>query len=71
MANPKTRSVRFYLLMGIGWGLIMFTFTEIVRPLMEHEPVTFISTLISFPLWLLGGIFFGYILKNMGRQNQS
>ena len=48
---------------GFGWAIGMFTFMNIVLPLVKREEITFKQILIGIPLWLIGGLTFGYIMR--------
>ncbi|RKD87934.1 hypothetical protein [Mangrovibacterium diazotrophicum] len=61
---------------GLGWGIFMFLFTTLVLPLIEHETITLRRILIAIPIWLLGGLNLGYLLrkkinKKNGRSNST
>ena len=48
---------------GLPWGIGMFLLMTFIFPWMNDEPITLRKTLISFPLWMLGGLLFGYSMN--------
>lgn len=48
---------------GLGWAFFMFVFMNFVFPLIKEETVTLNKVLISIPIWILGGLSFGYTMK--------
>lgn len=48
---------------GLGWGFFMFIFMVILFPLISGEKITVKDVLIGIPIWAIGGLFFGLIMK--------
>lgn len=48
---------------GIGWGFFMYIFMEILMPFIIGEPITGKSLLLGIPIWAIGGLIFGLIMK--------
>lgn len=48
---------------GVVWGFVMFLLGAIAIPYFFHEPITRKSVLIGFPIWLLGGLGYGFTMK--------
>ena len=48
---------------GIGWGIFMFFLATITIPFFFKEPITWKKVLIEFPLWINGGLGYGYFMK--------
>ena len=52
-----------WLKSGLFFGLFMFVIMTFIFPLIEQEQITQKSILIGIPVWLIGGLFFGYTMK--------
>ena len=48
---------------GLIWALWMFAFMNIAFPLIKGEEITFKQIAIGIPIWLLGGLIFGYLMR--------
>lgn len=48
---------------GIVWGFVMFLLGAIAIPYFFNEPITWKSVLIGFPIWLVGGLGYGFTMK--------
>jgi len=48
---------------GISWAFFTYLLVEILFPLIMHENYQLKKLLLSIPLWLLGGLGYGYTLK--------
>lgn len=48
---------------GIAWGIFMFFLIAIALPYFQNEPITLKNVLIGFPLWILGGLGYGFSMK--------
>lgn len=61
---PKQKNTtKNWLKSGLLWGLIMFLLMTFVFPLVVHEPISKMKILTGIPIWLLGGLIFGYTMK--------
>jgi hypothetical protein len=58
------------LRLGLPWGLGMFVIMTIIIPWMNAEPIPLKKILISFPLWMLGGLLFGYCMNRWLPRNR-
>jgi hypothetical protein len=54
-----------WLKQGLSFGFFMYVFMIIFFPLISKEQITLKSLLIGIPIWLIGGLGFGYIMKLM------
>lgn len=59
----KKNTTRRWLISGLLFGLFMFIMMAIIYPLVTHQEITLRSLLISVPLWLIGGLGWGYTMK--------
>lgn len=48
---------------GISWALWMFVIMTFVWPLIDGEEITLKKILIGIPIWLIGGLAFGWTMK--------
>lgn len=48
---------------GLLWGLLMYVFETLMAPLINKEVISFNKLLIGIPIWAIGGLVFGYIMK--------
>ena len=48
---------------GLRWGLFMYVFSSVLFPLIGGEDITLKGLLTGIPVWILGGLLFGYIVK--------
>ena len=51
------------LRVGLPWGIGMFVIMSLVIPYMNDEPITLKNVSIAFPLWMLGGLLFGWAMN--------
>lgn len=45
---------------GLSWGLFMFVLMSLLFPLVMGNGLSFRSVMVSIPLWMLGGLGYGY-----------
>ena len=52
---------------GIAWGVIMYVLMTFIVPItgIDDSPITLRKSLISIPVWLLGGLLFGFIMQKI------
>ena len=50
---------------GLGWGVFMFLFMDIVLPLFEGEAYEPRKLIIGAIIWTLAGLSFGYVMKKL------
>lgn len=48
---------------GLSWALWMFIFMTFIWPLIDGEEITLKKTLIGVPIWVIGGLAFGWTMK--------
>jgi hypothetical protein len=61
---PKKKNTTWaWIKAGLFFGLFMFVFMGILFPLIEKEPITAKRLLVSFPIWIVAGLGWGYIMK--------
>ncbi|TRX58433.1 hypothetical protein FNH22_13895 [Fulvivirga sp. M361] len=49
--------------MGLGWGVIMFIIMSLFMPVLNGTDHSWTAILINFPIWVVGGLCFGYVMK--------
>lgn len=59
MTNKHKEIIRI----GLPWGIGMFILMNLLFPWYNNEPITLQKVLIAFPLWMLGGLLFGYSMN--------
>jgi len=62
---------RGWLKQGLSFGFLMYIFMTIFFPLMTKEEITQTDLLIGIPIWLVGGLGFGYIMKLMMNKKEK
>ena len=55
---------------GLPWAMGMFLIMTFIFPWLSGEDITWRKVLISFPLWMLGGWFFGYSMNRWLPKNK-
>lgn len=48
---------------GLVWGIFMFLVLNVGFPIWDNQPLNYQGMLISLPLWLFGGLIFGYVSR--------
>jgi hypothetical protein len=51
------------LKIGLPWGFGMFILLTFIFPYFNDEDITLKKIGIAFPLWMLGGLLFGYSMN--------
>ena len=54
---------RPWIKQGISFGLFMYVFMSILFPLITKDEITLRNLLISLPIWIVGGLIYGYLMK--------
>jgi len=71
----KKNTTKNWLKMGFFWGLFMYVFMIIILPLIKQEEISQKSMLIGIPIWLIGGLAYGFFMKiwmnRKGKQNKA
>lgn len=49
---------------GLIWGLLMFVFMAFVLPLIKGSEIILSKVLISFVIWTIAGIAYGYLMRS-------
>ncbi|GHT69115.1 hypothetical protein AGMMS50239_35380 [Bacteroidia bacterium] len=60
----KTYKSNKWIRSGLLWGAFMYLSTVIFFPLFNGEKITMSAIWIGIPLWVIGGLAFGYTLMN-------
>lgn len=61
-----------WLKMALAWGGGMFVLMSIIFPLIQGKAITLTLILIGIPVWGIGGLIAGYVMKkNMHRQRKN
>lgn len=55
--------MKSWMKFGIFWGAFMALVLNVLFPLFDGEPIQTVRVLISLPLWILGGMLFGYVSR--------
>ncbi|MBX2876000.1 MAG: hypothetical protein KTR30_28020 [Saprospiraceae bacterium] len=48
---------------GLIWAAFMYVLMTLIFPLLTNDPITQKDVLVGVPIWLVGGLIFGYFLK--------
>lgn len=68
----KKNTNKNWLKIGLFWGLIMYIFVTLLLPLIGQVQITHKSILIGIPIWIIGGLSFGFIMKiSMNRKGKQ
>lgn len=59
MTNKRKEIIRI----GLPWAIGMFVIMTFVFPYFNDRPITLKKVLIAFPLWMLGGLLFGWAMN--------
>lgn len=70
--TPNYFSGKGWVKVGLAWGAFMFLLMVVVTPIIQGKEITIISLLIGLPVWLCGGLGFGYFMKlSMNKKGKS
>ncbi len=68
----KKNTTKSWLKRGLFFGLFMYIGMVIIFPLIRQEEITIGRLLIGIPIFLLGGLVFGYMMKiRMNKKGNS
>ena len=70
--GPKRQDfqVNMWVLKGVIWGVLMLCILELLIPFFRHEEIDFTKVFsVSLPIWMLGGLCFGFNMKRYYRKN--
>ena len=71
----KKNTTKNWLKAGLFWGLLMYIIMTFILPLIKQEQITQKSMLTGIPIWLIGGLGFGFIMKiwmnRKGKENKA
>ncbi len=56
---------------GLIWGAFMFVMMNIVFPLIDGKGIVLNSLLLGIPVWLVGGLIFGYVSQGRKPKKQE
>ena len=64
MRKKETFSKKnIWIYMGICWGIFMYFIMVVAIPYFRQELISRESILIGIPVWILGGLLYGYSMK--------
>lgn len=61
--REEKNTTKNWLKFGLSWGLLMYIITILIMPLINQTEITQRSLLTGIPLWLIGGLAWGYTMK--------
>ena len=61
--RERRNTTREWLISGLLFGLFMYFAMAIIYPLIAQQEITQRALVIGIPLWLIGGLGWGYIMK--------
>jgi len=61
--EPNPFTGKGWIVQGLTFGSIMFVLNAIGLPLIFDEEITLLKLTIAIPIWLLGGLAYGYAMK--------
>ncbi|WP_055432461.1 hypothetical protein [Candidatus Symbiothrix dinenymphae] len=56
---------------GLLWGAFMYLSITFLLPLLRGENITLAGVIIGIPLWLMGGLFWGYSMNNLNNLHKT
>jgi len=62
MNSDKNYNGPHWVVHGILWGAFMFVFTLLLNTLVFKDAITLRKIGIGIPIWLIGGLAYGYIV---------
>jgi hypothetical protein len=60
-----------WVVAGLVWGAFMFLIMNIVFPLCNDKKISGWEMLIDIPLWIIGGLIFGYLSRKKTVKNNE
>ena len=63
--TPEDWEGRGWIWQGLSWGLFMYVFMVLLFPLLTGDPITWKKVLVGIPFWALGGLGYGYVMKQI------
>lgn len=61
--DHSKNTTKNWLIVGLIWGVLMYVVMTLRFPIVMDESITKKSILIGIPVWLIGGILFGLMMK--------
>lgn len=55
---------------GLVWGVFMFIMLNIVFPLADGSSIA-LKSFVTLPLWITGGLIFGYVSRKRTQTKQD
>lgn len=55
---------------GLLWGVFMFLILNVGFPIWDNVALDYQKMLISLPIWLIGGLIFGYVSRRKKTDKQ-
>ena len=56
---------------GLIWAAFMYLMMVVLFPLWDKKDITPKSLLIGVPVWLIGGLIFGYVSRKKTPENKT
>ncbi|NDI98283.1 hypothetical protein GWA97_04265 [Flavobacterium sp. LaA7.5] len=53
--------------LGLLWGVLLYTATMVLFPLIDGEKFSFYKLLMGIPLWLVVGLSISYLFNKKGK----
>ncbi|WKD85788.1 hypothetical protein KCTC32516_01134 [Polaribacter huanghezhanensis] len=60
-----------WMKVGLLWGLFMFVIMTFVWPAIVGDEISLKRILIAIPIWILGGIIFGYTMRKNYKEEKK
>lgn len=63
----KQTTKKQWIFKGLAWGIIMYALITFIFPLIgiDKSPITLTKSLVSLPIWLIGGLLFGFVTEKI------
>lgn len=55
---------------GLVWGIFMFLVINVGFPIWDNVALDYQKMLISLPIWIIGGLIFGYVSRRKKTDKQ-
>ncbi len=70
--NKKHKSEKKnWIISGLIFGILMFLVNQIIFPLIKGEKITSQVFLIWLPIWLVGGLGWGFVMRWWYRRQEK
>jgi len=61
--NTEENSWKYWIIYGLVWGIFMLIIMNFIYPFFSGEQISWKNFLIALPIWIIGGLAFGAIMK--------